>query len=148
MSRDDAASQIIEQVKALIAAIQYDDSGFNGQGGNGGLLSPETRQAADKAGLMIDAWDRWWKDGNSVVRQVSTNTPPALTGGRGAWSYTVAVTIDGQPYEVKVPIGDGRYHAERMFELIVGPLIAPRPLDPAPVDFRHYGGDTPKLAER
>lgn len=135
MSRDDAAREIVDHLKALIAAVEFDDSGVNGRGGNGGLLSPETRQAADRARLSVEAWDRWWKDGNSAVRQVSTNTPPALTGGRGAWSYTVAVTIDGQPYEVKAPIGDGRYHAERLFEMIVWPRLGSRPLDPAPVDF-------------
>lgn len=69
MSRDDKAEEIIKATKALIEAIQYDDSGFNGQGGNGGLLSPETRRAADKTGLLIDAWDRWWRDSSKDAAQ-------------------------------------------------------------------------------
>ena len=72
MSRDDATREIVEHLKALIAAVEFDDSGVNGRGGNGGLLSPETRQVADRARLSVDAWDRWWKDAPDPKRP-----PPA-----------------------------------------------------------------------
>lgn len=41
-------STIIEKARAVVEAVTFDNSGFNGQGGNGGLLSRETIRAVDE----------------------------------------------------------------------------------------------------
>lgn len=52
------AKAIIEAGERLIDALTYDDSGFQGKGGNGGLISRETIRAADELRLAIAAWKR------------------------------------------------------------------------------------------
>jgi hypothetical protein len=47
------AAGIVEAAKALVAAVAFDDSGLNGRGGNGGLLSRETIRKADELRIAI-----------------------------------------------------------------------------------------------
>lgn len=42
----------------LIKAITFDDSGENGKGGNGGLISRETIRKADEARIVLAAYRR------------------------------------------------------------------------------------------
>lgn len=51
----------------------------------------------------------------------------------GEFYAFASVNLDGEGYSVRVPLGDGRYHAEMVMQRIVAPAIAPRKLDP--VDF-------------
>lgn len=135
MSRDSAIKELIEQTEALIASVRFDDSGFNGQGGNGGLLSPETRQAADRASVLIDTWRKWYDREHPVIEELSTPTPPSLIGHRGNWWLVTTANVEGQPYSIKAPIGDGREHLRRAFEMIGLPAIGARQLDPEePID--------------
>lgn len=64
------------------------------------------------------------------MRDILTNCPPTLTVEEGELVVKVTCQIDGVTYQVTSPAGDGRYLASRVHELIVGPAIAPRPLDP------------------
>jgi hypothetical protein len=54
-------------------------------------------------------------------------TPPLLMFDEG--QFWLEVFIENRLY--RAPMGDGRYHAQRVFELIVGPSIAPRVADAA-----------------
>ena len=40
-------SDLLNAAKAVVDAVTFDDSGFNGQGGNGGLISRETIRKVD-----------------------------------------------------------------------------------------------------
>ena len=51
----------------------------------------------------------------------------------GEFYAFASVHLDGEAYSVRIPLGDGRYHAETVMQRIVAPAIAPRKLDP--VDF-------------
>lgn len=51
----------------------------------------------------------------------------------GEFYAFASVNLEGEGYSVRIPLGDGRYHAEMVMQRIVGPAIAPRKLDP--VDF-------------
>ena len=51
----------------------------------------------------------------------------------GEFYAFASVNLDGEGYSVRIPLGDGRYHAETVMQRIVAPAIAPRKLDP--VDF-------------
>lgn len=46
---------LVAKARKLVEAVTFDDSGFQGQGGNGGLLSRETIRAADELRLSLDA---------------------------------------------------------------------------------------------
>lgn len=45
--------QLIQKAEELIAAVVYDDSGNNGRGGNGGLISRETIRKTDELRLAL-----------------------------------------------------------------------------------------------
>jgi hypothetical protein len=51
-------SNMLTAAKELVAAISFDDSGVNGRGGNGGLLSRETIRRADELRLAIGSFER------------------------------------------------------------------------------------------
>ncbi len=44
---------LVKRAEELIAAVTYDDSGTNGKGGNGGLLSRETIRKTDALRLAL-----------------------------------------------------------------------------------------------
>jgi len=49
----DQLTDLIRHAEALVASINYDDSGTNGQGGNGGLISRETIRKTDALRMAI-----------------------------------------------------------------------------------------------
>jgi len=49
----DPSADLIRHAEALVASITYDDSGTNGQGGNGGLISRETIRKTDALRMAI-----------------------------------------------------------------------------------------------
>lgn len=53
---------LIRHAEALVASITYDDSGVNGQGGNGGLISRETIRKTDALRMAITAARRQERD--------------------------------------------------------------------------------------
>lgn len=63
------------------------------------------------------------------MKDLTTINPPAIVREEGEFWVTVTFNLDGQTYCIRSPIGDGRYHAERVHKLIVAPAIAPRSLD-------------------
>lgn len=73
------------------------------------------------------------------MKDLSTHCPPTLRRVDGELVITTTFNMDGQTYSVSAPIGDGRYHAQRVHELVIGPALGWRALDGkrpiAPVDF-------------
>lgn len=67
------------------------------------------------------------------MKDLDTECPPTLTLQEGEFYITTTFNLDGTTYAVRAPIGDGRYHAERVMDLIVAPAISPRPLDKLPM---------------
>lgn len=63
------------------------------------------------------------------MQDVFTRTPAALTFKDGQWWSVTPVTINDVQWRVWSPLGDGRRHAESVFERIMAPAIAPRPTD-------------------
>jgi hypothetical protein len=63
------------------------------------------------------------------VRWTENFPIPCIRDGK----WCVEITIGSEV--IRAPIGDGRRFAELVFERLVGPAIAPRRTDPAPVDF-------------
>ncbi|SHF00771.1 hypothetical protein SAMN02745157_1425 [Kaistia soli DSM 19436] len=53
-----STAEIAKAARALLDAVTFDDSGSNGRGGNGGLISRETMRKADELRLVLDAADR------------------------------------------------------------------------------------------
>ena len=51
---EELQSTLLEQSKALVDAVTFDDSGMMGKGGNGGLLSRETIHKADLLRLTLN----------------------------------------------------------------------------------------------
>jgi hypothetical protein len=49
---------VVMAAKALIEALRFDDSGNEGRGGNGGLLSRETIRKADELRIAIGRYER------------------------------------------------------------------------------------------
>lgn len=45
---------LLKAAKALLASVSFDDSGINGRGGNGGLLSRETIRKGDELRIELD----------------------------------------------------------------------------------------------
>lgn len=64
------------------------------------------------------------------MRDIYTSCPVSMTFEEGEVMVKVTCQIDGETFLIHSPAGDGRYLASRVHELIVGPAIAPRPLDP------------------
>ena len=54
----DPLAILIDRATALVASVQYDDSGHAGKGGNGGLLSRETIRNADELRLALNGMKR------------------------------------------------------------------------------------------
>jgi len=50
---EELQSLLLEQSKALVDAVTFDDSGVMGKGGNGGLLSRDTIRKADNLRLTL-----------------------------------------------------------------------------------------------
>lgn len=46
-------SRLLRAAEAAVAAVTFDDSGTNGRGGNGGLLSRETIRKVDELRIEI-----------------------------------------------------------------------------------------------
>jgi hypothetical protein len=73
------------------------------------------------------------------MRTVDANPGATIRWEEGEFYFHASATIDGESLAIRVPLGDGRYHAQIVVERIVLPAIAWRPLDqapePAPVDF-------------
>jgi hypothetical protein len=63
------------------------------------------------------------------MKDLDTICPPTIHREEGEFFVKVTFHMDGETYCVRAPLGDGRYHAERVHKLIVAPAIAPRPLD-------------------
>jgi hypothetical protein len=51
-------NEIITAAEALIESLVFDDSGVNGRGGNGGLISRETIRKADELRIIISSYKR------------------------------------------------------------------------------------------
>ncbi len=62
--------------------------------------------------------------------KITITTPPMLLHDEGQFWVEMLVPIGAQMLSVRAPVGDGRYLAERVHQMIVAPAIAPRPLDP------------------
>ncbi len=54
MSTNDA---IVKGAAELIDAISFDDSGLNGRGGNGGLISRETIRKSDELRMLLHRFE-------------------------------------------------------------------------------------------
>ena len=69
------------------------------------------------------------------MRDLLTHCPPALRRIDGELVITTTFDLDGQTYSVSAPIGDGRYHALRVHEMVVGPALEARklPVERAPI---------------
>lgn len=67
------------------------------------------------------------------MKDLSTHCPPTLRRVDGELVITTTFNLDGQTYSVSAPIGDGRYHAQRVHELVIGPALGRRPLDGPPI---------------
>ncbi|HWU19396.1 MAG TPA: hypothetical protein VN155_17070 [Devosia sp.] len=63
------------------------------------------------------------------MKDLTTPIPPVLRRANGELEVEIIFHIDGESYSVSAPIGDGRYHVQRVFDLIIGPAIAPHPTD-------------------
>lgn len=46
-------AELMDKVQALLDALTFDDSGFQGKGGNGGLISRETIRKADEVRIAM-----------------------------------------------------------------------------------------------
>jgi hypothetical protein len=72
------------------------------------------------------------------MKDLLTHCPPTLRRADGELVITTTFELDGETYSVSAPIGDGRYHAQRVHELIIAPALGRHPLDGrapfAPVD--------------
>lgn len=53
---------IIEAAKSLIDALTFDDSGINGQGGNGGMIDRKTIHKANLLRIEISKFENMKKD--------------------------------------------------------------------------------------
>lgn len=51
----DPVRDLIEKAQALVDSITFDESGINGRGGNGGLISRETFRTTGEVRLAIHA---------------------------------------------------------------------------------------------
>jgi hypothetical protein len=60
------------------------------------------------------------------MKDLDTAVPPSLHREEGEFYLHCAFQYGGESYLLRVPLGDGRYHAERVMQLIVAPAIAPR----------------------
>lgn len=67
------------------------------------------------------------------MKDLSTHVPPVLHRTDGELWITTTFEFEGRTYAVSAPIGDGRYHAQRVFDLVIGPALAPHPLDKLPL---------------
>lgn len=63
------------------------------------------------------------------MKDLFTHIPPTLRRVDGELVISVTFDLDGKTYSVSAPIGDGRYHAQRVHELIIGPALGYHPLD-------------------
>lgn len=54
---------------------------------------------------------------------LSTQVPPTLSRTADGFIVTTNFELDGQSYSVSAPIGDGRYHALRVHEMVIGPAL-------------------------
>lgn len=52
-----ALDSVTPLVRALVDRVRFDDSGVDGRGGNGGLLSRETLRAADNLRIWLMRMD-------------------------------------------------------------------------------------------
>lgn len=75
------------------------------------------------------------------MKTVDTYPGIALRWEEGECYAFASAVIEGEAYSLRIPLGDGRYHAQVVTERIILPAIAKRPLDPewtelesAPVD--------------
>lgn len=71
------------------------------------------------------------------MKDLLTHIPPTLHRIAGELVITTSFELDGQSYSVSAPIGDGRYHAQRVHDLVIGPALGRHALDGppfAPVD--------------
>lgn len=55
MTAADPFDRLCAAAEAVVAAVTYDDSGLDGRGGNGGLLSRETTRKVDELRLALFA---------------------------------------------------------------------------------------------
>ena len=76
------------------------------------------------------------------MKTLDTYPGIALRWEEGEYYAFATATIEGEAYQLRIPLGDGRYFAQIVTERIILPAIASRPLDPdltemeaAPVDF-------------
>lgn len=56
MSTEPLIQEIVAAAGALVDAVTFDDSGFMGKGGNGGLVSRETIRRSDELRLLLSTW--------------------------------------------------------------------------------------------
>lgn len=68
------------------------------------------------------------------MKDLTTPNPPSLRITNGELCIVTTFNLNGETYMVSASLGDGRYHAERVFELIIAPAIARRPTDPVMSD--------------
>lgn len=64
------------------------------------------------------------------MKDLLTHIPPTLQRTDGELTITIAFEFEGEAYSVTAPMGDGRYHAQRVHDLIISPALGWRPNDP------------------
>lgn len=67
------------------------------------------------------------------MKDLLTHIPPTLRRVDDELVITTTFELDGQTYSVSAPIGDGRYHAQRVHDLVIGPALGRHPLDGVPI---------------
>jgi len=95
---------IAQKAHQLIAAIDYDNNGSMGRGGNGGLLSPETTRATDALRLALGNAPALYTMnelttimGDVYARQTAEGTAPPVTGLRRFIDDVTDRMREGQP---------------------------------------------------
>lgn len=58
MTLAQAVNNLVEATKELVEGVKFDDSGFMGKGGNGGLISSTTIRKADNARIALSTFEK------------------------------------------------------------------------------------------
>lgn len=74
----DVSEDLAAAARAVMDAITFDDSGTNGRGGNGGLISRTTIRRNDELRLALQRFDRQIGAGGAVL--TPENTTPSQPG--------------------------------------------------------------------
>lgn len=62
------------------------------------------------------------------MRQIDANPGCTISHHEDEYFIYGTINVDGEAFEVRIPIGDGAYHAQIVFERIVLPRLG-KPVD-------------------